>query len=424
MENTDTIIDDIPLCLHRNYRFRLYPTKEQATLLQSHFFASNQAWNTALGNKIEELNTQSAVLKHERKYSKFNDVYATTVEALKSRKLKFNSGVVQDELRKLDATFQRYYSRKSTGYGFPKFAKSSKTEQSFIIRNQSASWDESHFKVFRQEIKWRQHRAIPAGAKFTGGIIKRTSDGKYWVVLNLTLRHEFPANSSTLECGIDLNVENVSISDSLGNTDLIPLPNFSKSKYSKRYVRLQQQLSRRYKKKNFSKNTKRLQRQANKVQRKIKNCKDDFFHKLSTEIVQHNYGRITLEDLEIKRMKESDSTRLNRLISDVSWDSLIQKIKYKAAMQNVIVREIHPAYTSQRCNPCGYISDANRKTQSVFHCVSCNHTANADCNASLNILEYDEWSLEQKALISSWKISKSLSVSEDPSIGSPGIHAG
>ena len=96
-------------------------------------------------------------------------------------------------------------------------------------------------------------------------------------------------------------------------------------------------------------------------------------------------------------MKESSSTRLNRSISDVSWNSLITKIKYKAEAKNVIVREVNPAYSSQRCNRCGYISPINRKSQSDFHCQKCDNIDNADLNASKNILHYDNWSLEQKA---------------------------
>ncbi len=55
-------------------------------------------------------------------------------------------------------------------------------------------------------------------------------------------------------------------------------------------------------------------------------------------------------------MKESQKTHLNRLISDVSWNSLIQKLKYKSEMKNKIIREIDPSFTSQRCFKCGHIS--------------------------------------------------------------------
>ena len=380
--------------LHRNYKYRLYPTKQQQALLNSHFFTSNQAYNFYLDLKSTELKTQSQLPKEARDYKKFSDCYIEMKNDLASRKLTYNSGVVQDSMRKLDSVFKRFYSKKSEGHGFPKFKSSRSTEQSFILRNQATSWDCDSLRIFKESIKWKMHRPLPDGAKFNGGIVKRTSDMKYWVILNLTINQDIEENPNTVECGIDMNIKNMSISDSSGASYAIKLPDFSKSKYLKSYKKHQECLSKRYKNKNFSKKTKKLQIKLNRIQQKIKNCKEDFFHKVSKDLTDcHN--RITIENLKIKQMKESDSTRLNRQISDVSWGSLITKIKYKAEAKNVQVREINPAYSSQRCNRCGHISRNNRKTQSVFHCENCQHTENADLNASRNILNYDNWSLEQ-----------------------------
>jgi IS605 OrfB family transposase len=120
------------------------------------------------------------------------------------------------------------------------------------------------------------------------------------------------------------------------------------------------------------------------------------FHKISNDLT-NNHNRITIEDLAIKKMKESDKTHRNRMISDVSWNSLFTKIKYKAEARNVIVREINPAYTSQRCHACGHIDEKNRdRVKNTFECVKCGHKADPDLNASLNIRDYDLWSSEQK----------------------------
>jgi len=399
--------------IHRNYEFRIYPNDQQIALLENHFFTSNQAWNFYLDLKIKDLGKNKDLPKANRIYKKFNDVSLDLKNNLQSRNLKFNSGVVQDEMRKLDCTFQRFFSKKSEGYGFPKFAKSKSTEQSLVIRNQATSWTSDYLKIFKEKIKWEYHRAIPADAKFTGGIIKRHADGKYFVILSLTLLHELPENTSTAECGIDLNIKNISISDSTGKSEMVTLPNFSESKHSKRFKKIQQALSNRYLKKNFSKNTKKLQKRLNKINQKTKNQKVDFFHKLSHKIANSNYGRISIEDLNIKDMKESDSSNLNRLISDTSWGSLITKIKYKAEMHNVIVREINPAYSRQRCHECGHISQNNRQSQSDFHCKNCKHMTNADLNASLNILDYDKWASAQNALIARWSTSSKSKSSGD-----------
>ena len=394
--------------IHRNYKFRLYPNKKQIDLLNHHFFSSNQAWNCMLDFKIKELKNQSSLDKKDRKYTNFNDLYENTKVDLKSRGIVYNSGVVQDKMRALDSTLKLFYNKKSEGQGFPKFKTSKGIEQSFVIRNQATSWTSSHLKIFKSPIKWDYHRPIPDDAKFNGGIVKRESDGKYYVILNLTFDKEYQDLHTGIECGLDLNVKNIAISSTDDISRLIKLHDFSKSKYSSQFRKLQTQLSRRYLKKNFSKNTKRLQLKQNKIQRKIKNKKEEQFHKISNDLT-NNFDRITIEKLDIKKMKESQKTHLNRSISEVSWNSLIQKLKYKSEMKNKIIREIDPAFTSQRCFKCGHISKNNRKSQSDFSCLNCKHTENADRNASLNILWYDKWSLEQKTLISIWK-SESLSI--------------
>ena len=394
--------------IHKNYKYRLYPNKSQIDLLNSHFFSSNQAWNFMLDFKIKEIKNQSSLDKKYRKYTNFKDLYDHTTVDLKSRRIVYNSGVVQDKMRSLDSTFKLFYTKKSEGQGFPKFRTSKNIQQSFVIRNQATSWTSSHLKIFKSPIKWDFHRPIPDDAKFNGGVVKRESDGKYYVILNLTIDEEYQDLETGIECGLDLNVKNIAISSTDDISRFIYLKDFSKSKYSSQFRKLQTQLSRRYLKKNFSKNTKRLQKKQNKIQRKIKNQKEDQFHKISN-VLTNKFDRITIENLQINKMKESQKTHLNRLISDVSWNSLIQKLQYKSEMKNKIIREIDPAFTSQRCFKCGDISKNNRKSQSDFSCLNCKHTENADINASLNILWYDKWSLEQTALISSRK-SESLSI--------------
>ena len=383
--------------LHRNYKFRIYPTKQQQSLLNSHFFASNQAWNHALAAKKLDLAENAHLPSGDRNYTKDTILETAMKCALQERKITYHSGIVQESFKNMNTSLKEFYKKRKTSetVGFPRFKSSRSNEQSFKFKNQGVSWDSKTFRILKNDIPWVMHRPLPDGAKLNGLVIKRTSDLKYWVILNLTIEQELPEQNNTVECGIDMNIKNLSISDSSGSSYQIKLPDFSKSKYSKSFLKLQKVISKRYLKKNFSKKTKKLQIKLNRIQQKIKNKKEDFFHKVSKDLTD-NHNRITIEDLKIKQMKESTKTHLNRMISDVSWNSVITKIKYKAEAKNVQVREINPAYSSQRCNACGFIHKDNRKTQSVFLCLKCGTTENADLNASKNILQYDNWSLEQK----------------------------
>ena len=74
-------------------------------------------------------------------------------------------------------------------------------------------------------------------------------------------------------------------------------------------------------------------------------------------------------------------TRLARLLR-------IGKIKHwiasMAEKKGMFAHIVNPAYTSQECSECHYISDKNRKSQEIFKCMNskCNHEENADSNAA------------------------------------------
>ncbi|MGW2767717.1 zinc ribbon domain-containing protein [Streptomyces sp. NPDC001275] len=49
--------------------------------------------------------------------------------------------------------------------------------------------------------------------------------------------------------------------------------------------------------------------------------------------------------------------------------------------------KVNPAYTSQRCSACGFVTEGNRESQAVFRCKAsgCGYRDHADVNAAKNI---------------------------------------
>ena len=104
---------------------------------------------------------------------------------------------------------------------------------------------------------------------------------------------------------------------------------------------------------------------------------------------------VVLEDLNTRGMTASakgttgkpgrnvkQKAGLNREILASNWGRLERNLNYKAGQ----VVKVDPAYTSQTCSVCGHVNKENRRTQALFHCTACGHTANADHNAAVNIL--------------------------------------
>ena len=68
-----------------------------------------------------------------------------------------------------------------------------------------------------------------------------------------------------------------------------------------------------------------------------------------------------------------------------SYAGALKKLADRAERECFTIARVNPAYTSQRCSQCGWIDPHNRKLE-AFKCVKCHYTADADLNASLNIL--------------------------------------
>lgn len=75
------------------------------------------------------------------------------------------------------------------------------------------------------------------------------------------------------------------------------------------------------------------------------------------------------------------NSSLAKHILDCGWSTFINMLSYKTT-----VVKVDPKYSSQECNKCGHIARESRQGQR-FKCVKCGHKANADGNASKNILE-------------------------------------
>lgn len=94
---------------------------------------------------------------------------------------------------------------------------------------------------------------------------------------------------------------------------------------------------------------------------------------------------IALEDLKgfngRQTVRRADRERFGKW----AFDQLRQFVEYKAKIVGIPVIAVDPRNTSRTCSSCGFVSKANRKSQSLFSCVECGMSMHADFNAALNI---------------------------------------
>lgn len=226
--------------------------------------------------------------------------------------------------------------------------------------------------------------------------IKESSDGTWWLSFTFDDGQIKPSphkpNLNSRILGIDRGVVTPL---ALSNGDNITMPIDQKrnlKKKQKRIKGLQQKLARQ---KRASKRSNRTKKIIAKLHRQIQQSRDDFCHKTSNTLVNLPYDIISFEDLKLKNMTKSakgdidkpgknvpQKSGLNRSLLENSLGKICQFTEYKAIKHGKIIRYENAANSSQECSECGFTSPHNRLSQAQFHCLACNHTANADTNAA------------------------------------------
>jgi len=92
-----------------------------------------------------------------------------------------------------------------------------------------------------------------------------------------------------------------------------------------------------------------------------------------------------VKQINIERIRGMRSgKKSSRYMSHCTYAELLGRLKSMSEERGVLVSELDPAFTSQRCSCCGWTREANRKRKK-FQCGSCGFAADADLNASSNL---------------------------------------
>lgn len=363
-------------------KVRLYPNATQKQIIASQIGAVRYVYNRTLALRI------NAYKKFGLKVGKFDLIKHIT--KLKNRDniswlKEADSQALQQSVANMDSAYKHFFK----GGGYPKFKSRHHSRQSFQYPQRVKI---ENNKVYLPKVGWVKCKGLRDD--ITGKIKTVTVSYEAYQyhasILFDTGDTEPKINTNNRVIGIDVGVSLV-IADSDGNKvkplDLV-------RELSKLRIKAQQ-LSR---KKKGSKNRAKAKAKIAKQNLHIANMRKDFLHKLSKQYSENQ--TVVVEDLKIKNMtkatkgtvekpsKNAKAKRgLNRSITQQSWGMFFELLEYKLKENGGELIKVNPKFTSQTCNKCGHISKENRQSQCKFVCTSCGHTANADINASKNILD-------------------------------------
>lgn len=379
--------------------YRIYPDKEQKTLLEQHFGAARFVYNHSLFLKnlmynkfrinITEIDLNNHLVSLKETFPWLKDL---------------NSQSLQQANRNLLTGFKNFFEGRSS---YPTTKRKKDNCFSFQVP-QNYQINLTSSQIYIPKIGWMKiilHRDFLSkefieknlvikevnGEKILDQklnqefkvlktlTVSRTPAGRYHVSILIENYEIYPEPASFNEkttVGIDVGINSFAV---LSTGQVIDNPKFLKRSL-KKLIKLQKRVSRKQK---GSKNRKKAIGKLAKHHQLVANQRKDFHHKVSAKLISDNQA-LAIEDLNVSGMIRNHC--LAQSISDVGWSGFIQKLTYKAEWLGKTILKIGRFEASSKlCNVCGYkFSDLTLDIRE-WECPSCKTLHDRDKNASINI---------------------------------------
>ena len=355
------------------YRYRLYPTLAQATLLQKSFGCCRWIYNQALAQKIERYETTGETL------SSFE--LMRQLPALKAEYpwlSEVSSQALQQALRHLEAAYQAFFG----GAGFPRFKSKSRSKKSFSCP-QGCRLD---FETKRLSIPKIADIPVRLSRTFEGTIktvtLNQDKAGRYFASVLVEDQRALPAAPLLDESGvvgIDVGIRHFA---TLSTGEKIDNPRHLAGA-EKRLACLQRRHSRKRKDSN---NRRKAQVRVAKLHAHIADSRRNFLHQVSTRIVAQNHSGVCVEDLNIAGMLRNHS--LAKAIADCGWGEFGAMLRYKCEWMGRHFIEIGRFEPSSKQCSCGVVNLDLKLSERVWTCQACQTTHDRDTLAAQNIKRF------------------------------------
>ena len=259
------------------YKFRIYPNKTQARLI-----------NRTLGCARFVFNHFLAVRRDEWKANHHSLTYVKTSQLLTNLKKRedtswlseADSMALQESLRNLDRAYENFFKKRA---GYPRFKSKHSRSQSYRTRNQGNGIRIEGNRIKLPKIglvKIKQSRMFEG--RVLNATVSRAASGTYFVSICVeTDKTALLHPNGGKQIGIDVGLK-AFYSDSDGNTVASPRPLKS---LQRKLRREQRRLSRKMPR---SRNQENARIRVARAHERIANIRRDFLHKLSTRLAREN----------------------------------------------------------------------------------------------------------------------------------------
>ncbi|MEW6603861.1 MAG: RNA-guided endonuclease TnpB family protein [Thermoproteota archaeon] len=346
-----------------NYRFRLYPTKEQELVLEQTLDGCRWVYNYFLDKNMSKEDMQFTLVELKEQHPWLRNNY--------------HSKMLQMVAHQVAAARESLRALKRNGHKTGKLSYRKDDDFNAFTYSQSGFKIEKNSRLTLSKISGSirivLHRKLPVNVKQV--TVCRSKTGKWYAVVACdVLRRSFTTISYSKPVGIDVVGITKFCHDSDDHAE--DNPQFL-TKMLKPLMRGHRRVSRRQ---IGSSNREKAKHMLARLYERIHNKRRDFLHKTSAYYASR-YDLIFLERLRVANLTKNH--RLARKILDASWSTTFKHmLQYNA---NRVV-EVEPAYTSIDCSRCGHPVPKSLAVR-THACPKCNAVMDRDYNASLNILQ-------------------------------------
>ena len=359
------------MAVHRKtYRFRMRPKKDQGQALNRTAGARRFVWNWALARWKEHYASTSKSISLQQLSAELTALKASPETAWLNE---VDSQALQQTLKDLYRAFVAFFAKRAR---HPRFKSRKRDQARFRIPQRIKIRDGA---VYVPKVGWvriRQSREVDGTTK--GATFRREADGHWYLSLTVEFMMPdiaVPPPDPAKTVGIDLGL--IDFATTSDESEPVPTPKFYR-KGAQKTRRAQKAVSRRQK---GSKRRDKARQRLARIHRKVRNQRQDFLHKLSTDLV-NQHDAICIEDLNVKGLAR---TKLAKSFTDAAMGEFRRQLEYKCLWNRktlIVIDRFFPS--SKMCNRCDAINDMLTLSDRHWVC-GCGMVHDRDRNAAINI---------------------------------------